>query len=81
MTELEKWQLVNAANTTDELEKAIIEISNDGVIQGRKQPWDAKEQAGYIKDLVFGNKYSFNVLTRSYGIRQQALYLQHYEKS
>jgi hypothetical protein len=77
MTELEKYQAVNACETAGELEKAILSIAEDGQVPGRSSPKNAETQASYVKLVLTG--YPANILTRSYGIRQQALYIKYYE--
>lgn len=80
-SELFKWDLVNSANSIKELQMVITEklADDEGFVEGRKQKWDAKEQAGFVRHCIEGI-VPFYMLTRSYGIRQQALYLQHYNK-
>lgn len=78
MTELEKYQLINSAESTEMLATAIRDIANsDGNIQGRQRPWLAKGQIDYLYCFM-KNECTANRLTRSYGIRQQAMYLKHY---
>jgi hypothetical protein len=79
MTELEKFQLVNTCNTCKELEDAIILIGqeNDGMLQGRTHSFNAESMAKCVEPIV-NNAMWPNYLTRSYGIRQQALYLKYY---
>jgi hypothetical protein len=80
MTELEKWQLVNQCETQSQLAFAINKFADpDGMIQGRERKFDAAK-------MIIGLKYFFtdempaNVLTREYGIRQQAIYLRTFNK-
>jgi hypothetical protein len=79
MTELEKFQLVNACETCEALEQAIILIGedNNGQVMGRTRPFDAARSAQMVKPIVHENLLP-NYLTRSFGIRQQALYLRFY---
>ena len=80
MTELEKWQLVNQCESIQDLGFLIQSFADkDGMIQGRERKFDAGK-------MVIG-LYSFmtdgmpaNVLTREYGIRQQAIYLKTFNK-
>lgn len=75
MTELEKWQAVNRSQNQEELAKLIIEFADErGMIQGRERKFDAFEMAAGLRMFMEGMAYA-NVLTREYGIRQQALYL------
>lgn len=78
MTELEKYELINGCETIKELEEAILKIADVGYIKGRTRNWDAEKQSKYVYTVVQGIEPA-NRLTRSYGIRQQALYLQHYK--
>jgi len=75
MTELETWQLVNQAETQAQLADVITKLTDsEGMIQGRVRKHDA------IK-MIVGLSYFMtddlpaNVLTREFGIRQQAIYL------
>ncbi len=75
MTELEKFKAVNACETIDELKACIISFADDkGLIQGRTEKFDAKKMSDYVSVVVKGYVPP-NVLTREFGIRQQALYL------
>jgi hypothetical protein len=82
MTELEKYELVNSAESISELQEAILALADEnGKIQGREQRFDAEWMASKVKEIVEDEVYSYpNNLTRMYGIRQQALYLREYEK-
>ena len=80
MTELEKWQLVNQCKTQAQLADAITKFADaEGMIQGRERKFDASK-------MIIGLSYFFidempaNVLTREYGIRQQAIYLKTFNK-
>lgn len=79
MTELEKYELVNRCETVKELENAIIKLSHDNEISGREMSFDANVMAGYVESVVKQDN-SPNLLTRKYGIRQQALYLRYYKR-
>ena len=81
MTELEKFQLVNSCETSQELADAIIKMADPetGEIKGRTRSFDAKRMSNNVFGVINGH-YEFNVLTREWGIRQQAMYLIHYEK-
>ena len=76
MTELEKYQLVNRCQTIEALENAIIDIGSEdnGMIRGRKRLFSAKIMSSYVRGVV-SLALPANLLTRNYGIRQQALYL------
>lgn len=80
LTELEKFQLVNSCETVADLQEAIMKMANEsGMIKGRKREYEASKMAASV-DLVVAKGFPANLLTREYGIRQQALYLQHYQK-
>lgn len=76
MTELEKYQLVNRCQTIESLENAIMTIGseNNGMIHGRTRIFSAKIMSSYVRGAV-SLVLPANLLTRNYGIRQQALYL------
>ena len=76
MTELEKYQLVNRCQTIESLENAIMAIGseNNGMIRGRTRIFSAKIMSSYVRGVV-SLVLPANLLTRNYGIRQQALYL------
>jgi len=78
MTDLEKYEAVNKTETLLELSKVIESFADDeGKIQGRTRKFNASEMAYLCRN--FGN-YPPNVLTREFGIRQQAMYLDYYSK-
>ena len=80
MTELEKYELVNSCETGPELKDALLKISNldNGVIKGRIRNFDGERMAGYVH-LVINEGAPANLLTRTYGIRQQAIYIAYCE--
>lgn len=80
MTELQKWQAVNQCETQAQLADLITKFTDeDGMIQGRERKFDASK-------MIIGLSYFMvdqmpaNVLTREYGIRQQAIYLKIFNK-
>ena len=78
MKDIEKYDLVNKCETAEELESAVLMLTDEfGDIQGRVSKFDGKRMATRISEVVKGNVYP-NVLTRVFGIRQQALYIKHY---
>lgn len=80
MTDLEKYELVNKAESIKELEDAILACAEEnGQINGRARPFDAKWMASRVAPVVKEEGYPNN-LTRRFGIRQQALYLREYKK-
>lgn len=80
MDNLEKYELVNKCETIEELESAVKALAGeDGLIQGRTRKFDANKMASYVGSVVKGLG-PINVLTREFGIRQQALYLKFYQR-
>lgn len=77
MTREEKYDMVNSAETLDELANAIEEISEDGVIHGRNHTFSVEDMIWACKNY---NLAIHNSLTREFGIRQQAMYILHYSK-
>ena len=77
MSELEKWQLINACETVEDLQQAIITIADleTKQIRGRRRYWDAEKLSNYVPVVVKNGISYATVLTREYGIRQQALYI------
>lgn len=80
MTELETWQFVNQAETAQALAFIINKLADpEGMIQGRERKFDAAK-------MIIGLSYFMtdempaNVLTREFGIRQQAIYLKTFNK-
>ena len=78
--ELEIWMRVNLCETAEELSGVIFSLADeDGAIQGRSRKFPADRMAEAVEGVVKGDLLP-NVLTREYGIRQQALYIKYYEK-
>lgn len=78
MTDLEKFEAVNACETVEELSSVVLSFANPvGLIKGRTRYFDAACMANNVKGVVLGSLPP-NVLTRMYGIRQQALLLKSY---
>lgn len=77
LTPLEKYEMVNRCETADELRKAIMAIADPrtGMIQGRMKQFNADRMAVNVNAVIAG--LPANLLTREYGIRQQALYLKY----
>lgn len=78
MEEVEKWKRINSCETHEELKKAIIEIADNDNIQGSKKSWKASYQSDVVQFLWENPTIEMNMLTRSYGIRQQMIYLLYY---
>tara|TARA_R110000782_G_scaffold106562_2_gene194846 strand:+ start:174 stop:416 length:243 start_codon:yes stop_codon:yes gene_type:complete len=75
MTELETWQLVNQAETIQTLAFIINKLADpEGMIQGRSKKFDASKMIIGL-NLFMEDTMPANVLTREFGIRQQAIYL------
>jgi len=78
MTDLEKYNLVNSCETTKELQNAILAFADeDGSIMGRSRPFSAEKMASFVP-LVISQGANPDLLTREFGIRQQALYISYY---
>lgn len=76
MDKLEKYEAVNKCETLQELANVIESFADlDGYIQGRQKRFSAKSMAFNCRNY---NQYQPNVLTREFGIRQQALYILFY---
>ncbi len=78
MTDLEKFKLVNSCETAEELSKAIIECSNNGIIKGKLIDFDALLMSDRVYRVINEN-LTPSTLTRNWGIRQQALYIKYYK--
>jgi len=78
MTDLEKFQLINACETAEELTHAVRRLADPetGKIKGRVKEFDSQRMAGYVT-FVVNEGAPANLLTREFGIRQQALYLRY----
>lgn len=77
MTEEQKYKKVNACESLEELANIIESFSDEhGFIQGKSMFFDAKKMAEKCRNYSLQNP---NVLTRNYGIRQQAIYILFYE--
>ena len=80
MTELQKWQAVNQCETQAQLADLITKFTDkDGMIQGRERKFDASEMIIGLSFFMQDEAPS-NVLTREFGIRQQAIYLKNSRK-
>jgi len=92
LTELEKWQLINQSETFEDLKNSINKIgvimSHNGTLNDSEKAY-GRDAEKWVKgiDLIQRNlKMDFHqmpwyMLTRNYGIRQQAMYLYKYSKS
>ena len=80
MTELEKYEKVNQAETIEALEEAILSFAGeDGQIKGRSRSFDAKKMAQGARMFYETDVVPPNVVTREYGLRQQLIYLKLYK--
>ena len=78
MTELEKYQSVNNCETLNQLANVIESFADeDGLIKGRIRNFDAKVMGSICRRYTL---VEHNMLTREYGIRQQAMCIIFYEK-
>ena len=75
MTDLEKFQAVNACETPEQLAKVVLSFATpEGLIKGRSRMFDAQRMADNVHNVIM-SIVPPNTLTREFGIRQQALYL------
>jgi hypothetical protein len=80
LEELKKWIKINECENSEDLANAVLSIADEeGEIQGRKKKFKAKKLAIYIEGVILG-ALPPNLLTREYGIRQQALYIKESER-
>lgn len=82
MTDLQKYNLINRSETPEELKQSLKQIAknNNNMIPGRRQDWSLEEQLRAV-DIITGGTLMYNLLTRTYGIRQQMMYIMHYARS
>lgn len=77
MTEEQRWEAINKAEDAQALQLAIYYIAGEfATIRSNRQDkfWPAENQALAVVPVINGT-VSYNLLTRAYGIRQQALYI------
>jgi hypothetical protein len=80
MTELQKWQAVNQCETQSQLADLISKFADsEGMIQGRERKFDASKMIIGLSYFMI-DEMPANVLTREFGIRQQAIYLKTFNK-
>lgn len=81
MEETEKWLIINQCENKVQLAAAIMIISEEGVIRSNRQDkaFDAQKQVRNLELVIEGGLFP-NILTRAYGIRQQAIYIRYYEQ-
>lgn len=77
MTEIEKYESVNKCKTLKELSKVILSFSDEnGLIKGRTRNFLASSMSDICERYSLAEH---NMLTREYGIRQQAMMILFYE--
>lgn len=74
---LQKWERVNRCETIEELESCILDFAVDGIIQGRTRSFNAENMVRGLK-LYMKGASAPNVITREFGLRQQAMYIKYY---
>lgn len=79
MTELEKYEAVNSAESVEELKAAMRLCADGALIEGRERAFDVERMCEGL-DMYINEEAPPNVLTRKWGIRQQAMYIKFYEK-
>lgn len=77
---LEKYDIVNKTKSLEELAEVIKEIAVDGLIEGRVKPHPVENMITCCNHFTIVNNYP-SILTRNYGIRQQAYMLYHQGKT
>lgn len=81
MNDLEKYELINSCETTEELQAAILKLADEnGVIQGRSKSFKAAIMAELARGFILDKTGALpsTVITRNWGLRQQAIYIKHY---
>lgn len=78
MTDLEKFEKVNSCETVEELQDAILSFADEfGEIEiSGNRKVNAETMSNFVSNVVNDTIYP-NMLTRRFGIRQQALYLKY----
>jgi len=80
MSSQDAYEAVNSCETYEELAKVIRTVGVDGIIQGRIRPFNSEKMA--VACEIFDTYMRLgvpNVLTREFGIRQQAMYIYYSE--
>ena len=73
MSELKIYEQVNQTETLAQLAEVIYNLRDtDGMIQGRYRKFNAGKMANFCRNY---RSSPLTVLTREYGIRQQAMYI------
>jgi hypothetical protein len=76
------YDKVNQCETFGELAQVIRSLADeDGMIQGRVKKFDAEKMAKHCEGFKLLYEVGApNALTREFGIRQQAMYINYYTK-
>jgi len=81
MSSQDAYEAVNKCETYEELAEAIRKIGVHGMIQGRIRTFESEKMALMCENFeTFMENGIPNVLTREFGIRQQAMYIYYSEK-
>jgi hypothetical protein len=79
MDTIQMFKNVHDAETPEEFYKSIEGCANEGVIFGRSSDFTVEEMVARAKSY-FADESPSNVITRNFGLRQQAMYIKHYIK-
>ncbi len=81
-TELSKWEKVNQSETIDQFYDVLLELSENGIIQGRTRSFSVNTMISQAKQYYDDPHNSINPrgVTREYGLRQQLMYLKFYKR-
>lgn len=80
MTKQDAYETVNKCETYEELAESIRKIGVHGMIQGRIRTFESEKMAKVCEIFDRFMKLGLpNVLTREFGIRQQAMYIYYSE--
>lgn len=75
LTEVSKYQAIQNSKTAAQLCSAIDRI---GPVKGTKATFEPKKLKEIVQH-IYQHSAPFNMLTRSYGLRQQLMYIMYYE--
>jgi len=80
MTDLEKYEAVNKAESYEEFEKVLLSFAVGGVIKGRTRDFSVHKMLegayAFYNDKMYNTP---NTVTREYGLRQQLMYIKYYK--
>ena len=78
MTDLEKYEAVNKAESYEEFEKVLLSFAVHGIIKGRTKDFNVHKMLegayAFYNDKMWGDP---RTVTREYGLRQQLMYLKY----